>query len=146
VIVCFSKLASDAERLSVDETLTEVLKQLVSPDFPAFSETRRFTPPVTKARARIEEDPASPTTLLELAALSGVSRYQIVRAFARELGTTPHAYLVQRRVRLARQLLLKGEAMADVAQRAGFADQSHMTRAFVRQFGITPGKYLAACR
>jgi AraC-like DNA-binding protein len=144
VNLLFSKLAGGAERLSVDETLTEVLKRLVSADFPAFNESRRFTPPVAKARARIEEDPSSQTTLAELAALSGVSRYQIVRAFARELGTTPHAYLVQCRVRLARQFLLSGETLADVAQRAGFSDQSHMTRAFVRQFGITPGRYLAA--
>ena len=144
VNLLFGKLAGAAEPLSVDETLAEVLKRLVSPDFPAFNESRRFTPPVAKARARIEEDPSSQTTLSELAALSGVSRYQIVRAFSRQLGTTPHAYLVQCRVRLARHLLLSGETMADVAQRAGFADQSHMTRAFVRQFGITPGRYLAA--
>ena len=144
VNLLFGKLAGGAERVSVDETLTAILKRLVSADFPAFNESRRFTPPVAKARERIEEDPSSQTTLSELAALSGVSRYQIVRAFARELGTTPHAYLVQCRVRLARQLLLNGEAMADVAQRAGFADQSHMTRAFVRQLGISPGRYLAA--
>ena len=146
VNLLFSKLAGGAERLSVDETLTEVLTRLVSADLPAFNESRRFTPPVAKVRARIEEDPSSQTTLAELAALSGVSRYQILRAFARELGTTPHAYLVQCRVRLARQFLLNGETLADVAQRAGFSDQSHMTRAFVRQFGITPGRYLAAHR
>jgi AraC-like DNA-binding protein len=28
--------------------------------------------------------------------------------------------------------------------RAGFFDQSHMTRAFVRQIGVTPGCYRAA--
>jgi AraC-like DNA-binding protein len=144
VNLLFTKLAGGAERLSVDETLTEVLKRLVCADFPAFNESRRFTPPVAKARARIEEDPSSQITLSELAALSGVSRYQIVRAFARELGTTPHAYVVECRVRLARRFLLNGEPMADVALRAGFADQSHMTRAFVRQFGITPGRYVAA--
>jgi len=119
VNLLFGRLAGGAERLSVDEILTEVLKRLVSANFPAFNESRRFTPPVAKARARIEEDPSSQTTLSELAALSGVSRYQIVRAFSRELGTTPHAYLVQCRVRLARQLLLNGATMADVAQRAG---------------------------
>jgi len=97
-----------------------------------------------RVRARIEEDPSGPLTLSELAALSGVGRYQIVRAFARELGTTPYAYVIQCRVRLARRLLVKGETLAAAAQLAGFADQSHMTRAFVRQLGISPGRYLAA--
>jgi len=99
------------------------------------------SPPVTKAVRRLIAAPEVSTSLAELAALSGVSRFQLLRGFAREIGTTPHAYLVQRRVRLARQLLAAGRSPADAAILAGFADQSHMTRAFVRQFGITPGRY-----
>jgi AraC-like DNA-binding protein len=82
--------------------------------------------------------------LAELAELSGVSRFQLLRGFACEVGATPHAYLVQRRVGLARQLLAAGQSIVDAAINAGFADQSHMTRAFVRQFGVTPGRYVAA--
>jgi AraC-like DNA-binding protein len=62
------------------------------------------------------------------------------------VGTTPHAYLVQRRVLLARQLLVAGQSLVEAAVNAGFADQSHMTRAFVRQFGVAPGRYVAALR
>jgi AraC-like DNA-binding protein len=100
--------------------------------------------PVRKAIQRIDAAPELPTTLAELAALSGVSRFQLLRGFAHEVGTTPHAYLVQRRVRLARQLLAAGRSPATAAMLAGFADQSHMTRAFVRHVGITPGRYKAA--
>jgi AraC-like DNA-binding protein len=99
---------------------------------------------VLKAIRRLDAAPEVPTSLTELAALSGVSRFQLLRGFAREVGTTPHAYLVQRRVRLVRRLLTAGRSPADAAVLAGFADQSHMTRAFVRQFGITPGRYRAA--
>jgi AraC-like DNA-binding protein len=102
------------------------------------------SPSVASALARLDADPASRVTLAELAELSGVSRFQLLRAFAREIGVTPHAYLVQRRVRLTRQLLASGQPIVEAAITAGFADQSHMTRAFVRQFGITPGRYLAA--
>jgi AraC-like DNA-binding protein len=144
VNLLFNRLTSGTDWLGVEEILVGVVKRLVSSDFQPLHAPRRWAPSVVKARARIDEDPSSPITLSELAALSGVSRYQIVRAFARELGTTPHAYVVQCRVRLARQCLLRGETLAAAAQRAGFADQSHMTRAFVRQFGITPGRYLAA--
>jgi AraC-like DNA-binding protein len=102
------------------------------------------SPPVAKAIRRLDSAPEVPTSLAELAALSGVSRFQLLRGFAREVGTTPHAYLVQRRVRLVRQLLAAGRSPADAAVGAGFADQSHMTRAFVRQLGVTPGRYKAA--
>jgi AraC-like DNA-binding protein len=99
---------------------------------------------VAKALQRVDSAPDTPVSLAELAALSGVSRFQLLRGFAREVGITPHAYLVQRRVRLARQLLADGQTLAKAAVQAGFADQSHMTRAFVRQLGITPGRYRAA--
>ena len=102
------------------------------------------SPSIGKALARVESDPASHVSLAELAKLSGISRFQLVRGFARQVGTTPHAYVLQRRVRLARRLLARGQPIAAAALDAGFADQSHLTRAFVRQFGVTPGQYLAA--
>ena len=102
------------------------------------------SPCVAKALQRVDSAPDTPVSLAELAALSGVSRFQLLRGFAREVGITPHAYLVQRRVRLARQLLADGQTLAKAAVQAGFADQSHMTRAIVRQLGITPGRYRAA--
>ncbi len=37
-------------------------------------------------------------TLAELAREAGVSRYQLLRGFARSYGLTPHAYMVQRRL------------------------------------------------
>nr|WP_283094320.1 helix-turn-helix transcriptional regulator [Pantoea sp. JGM49] len=80
----------------------------------------------------------------ELATLCGLSRFQLLRSFAREVGMTPHAYLMQLRVRNARQWLAKGNSVADAAVMSGFADQSHLTRAFSRQMGITPARYQKA--
>jgi AraC-like DNA-binding protein len=105
---------------------------------------REPSPSVKKALARLDGDPASAIRLTELAGLAAISRYQLLRAFVREVGATPHAYLVQRRVYLARRLLAAGRPMVEAAMDAGFADQSHLTRAFVRQFGVTPGRYVAA--
>jgi AraC-like DNA-binding protein len=102
------------------------------------------TPWVARARERLDDDPATPVSLTELADFAGVSRFQLVRAFRRQVGITPHAYLVQRRVSLARQLLVAGQPLVHAAINAGFADQSHMTRAFVRQFGVTPGRYVTS--
>lgn len=99
---------------------------------------------VAKAVRRLDAALDEPASLAELAALSGVSRFKLLRSFAREVGITPHAYLVQKRVRLARQLLANGQAPADAALQAGFADQSHMTRTFMRQLGFTPSRYRAA--
>lgn len=101
---------------------------------------------IGQARARIDDDPAAPLTLAELAGLGGVSQFHLLRGFARATGLTPHAYLVQRRLHLARRMITAGNALANVAQAAGFADQSHMTRLFTRSYGISPGRYAAAVR
>ncbi|KAA9001926.1 AraC family transcriptional regulator [Affinibrenneria salicis] len=106
----------------------------------------RKSPSVARAIQRLEQAPENPISLSELAGLCDMSRFQLLRGFARETGATPHAYLVQLRVRLARRLLAAGQRPADAALLAGFADQSHLTRAFVRQFGVTPARYQAIIR
>lgn len=143
VNLLFDRVTHNTDELGVEEIVNHLVGRLVSQSRPE-CDRRTCSAPVSKARARIDEDPSTQVSLAELAALSGVSRYQIVRAFARELGVTPYAYVIQRRVRLARQLLVNGATLVDAALRAGFADQSHLTRAFVRQFGIPPGRYLTA--
>jgi AraC-like DNA-binding protein len=98
---------------------------------------------IRRSRDRIDADPAAPLTLTSLAAEAGASRYQLLRAFAREIGLTPHAYIVQQRLALARRLIRSGSALVDAASAAGFSDQSHLTRLFARQFGVTPARYRA---
>jgi AraC-like DNA-binding protein len=65
----------------------------------------------------------------------------LVRAFTRSFGLPPHAYLLGRRIALARDLLLAGQRPADVAAAAGFHDQAHLTRHFTRHVGVSPGRY-----
>jgi AraC-like DNA-binding protein len=99
------------------------------------------TASIRRARDRIDADPSAQLTLGDLAKEVGLSRYQLLRGFAREFGLTPHAYIVQGRIAWARRLIRGGQALAEVAAITGFFDQSHLTRCFVRQFGITPSRY-----
>jgi AraC-like DNA-binding protein len=59
-------------------------------------------------------------------------------------GAPPHAYQTQLRVTRAKQLLLAGQLLKEVAQEVGFFDQSHLLRHFRRHTGISPGQYRAA--
>ena len=99
---------------------------------------------ISVARTRIDDDPAAPVTLADLARESGLSRFQVLRGFVRATGLTPHAYLVQRRIDLARRLIARGVPLAEAAAVGGFADQSHMTRIFVRKYGVSPRAYADA--
>lgn len=101
-------------------------------------------PVVRRARERLAEALAEPLTIADLADETGVSRYALIRRFARTTGLTPHAWRMQRRVEAARRLLAAGTPPAEAAAALGFADQAHLTRLFRRQFGMTPGRYAAA--
>jgi len=99
---------------------------------------------IRHALGLIDDAPAAALSLADLAQACGLSRFQVLRGFSRATGMTPHAYQVQRRLLLARRLLRQGMALADAAPRAGFADQSHMTRLFTRAYGVSPGRYALA--
>jgi len=139
-----SLIGGHADALASEEEMLRAIVCLFQRHGVARRTPVRPAPPVARAVEALDAEPARSTTLAELAALSGVSRYQLLRGFARAMGTTPHAYLVQKRVLLAQRYLAAGQALAQAAALAGFADQSHMTRAFVRQTGVTPGAYRAA--
>jgi AraC-like DNA-binding protein len=83
-------------------------------------------------------------TASDLAAATGRSRFAIHRAFMSVYGISPSDYQRQLRLRAARRLIARGRPISEAAARAGFADQSHLTRWFSRCYGITPGGYQRA--
>ena len=99
---------------------------------------------VSRAREMLADSLARPPSLSELAASSGLSKYQLLRRFKEVHGVTPFAWLLQQRTEVARGLIRQGAALTEAAMAAGFADQSHMTRTFVRHFGYTPGAWQRA--
>lgn len=131
--------SNDLAALRSDELLLLLMERLKS--------ARRRPPApdtIGPALSFIDDAPARPISLADLARESGLSRFQLVRAFARATGLTPHAYLMQRRIDLARRLIADRTPLAEAAAASGFADQAHMTRLFVRNYGVSPGAYAAA--
>lgn len=97
--------------------------------------------PLAKARAYLDQHFERDVGLDELAAVAGLNRSHLVRSFRKAMGTTPHAYLTDRRYRAARRLLAAGEGPAEVAAACGFYDQSHLNRVFKARMGVTPGAF-----
>ena len=89
----------------------------------------------------LEDRLVDPPALAELAQMTGLGQFALLRAFRAETGLPPHAYLNQLRVRRARTLLDQGVTPAEVALSTGFADQAHLTRHFKRVVGVPPGAY-----
>ena len=85
-------------------------------------------------------------SLADLARISKLSSFHLVRVFKAEIGLPPHAFLEQVRVNRARRLMQKGLSLADVAVATGFTDQSHFSRHFKKMTGVTPGQYQKSAR
>ncbi|MDZ5602520.1 AraC family transcriptional regulator [Pseudomonas sp. RP23018S] len=100
---------------------------------------------VARARELLDSQLADPPSLEALAAAVNLSPFHFARVFRHSTGLPPHAWLKQRRLARARDLLRQGLAALDVACMLGFADQSHLTRQFKQAYGITPGVYRQAC-
>ena len=94
-----------------------------------------------RAAELMQDDSTSPLSLAELSAVAGLTPSHFVRAFSHHYGMTPHAYLLDRRIRHARTLLKQGQPLAEVALASGFADQAHFQRQFKRRVAATPGQY-----
>lgn len=83
-------------------------------------------------------------SLEQMAAVGGLTPFQLIGAFKRATGLTPHAYLTQLRLRAAIRHLGAGQPLIDAAVASGFYDQSALTRHFKRTFGMTPLQYVRA--
>lgn len=126
--------------------LTDALCRHSGPSLP----TGRSLPlrQVEQARALLEAAVETGTSAAALEAVTGIDRFTLSRAFRAIHGTSPHRYLLMRRLTLSRRLIESGLPLAQVAAEAGFSDQSHLTRHFKKAFGMTPGRWgsLSAAR
>ena len=99
---------------------------------------------VRTARHYLDAHLGDHVSLGDVAGAAGLPPFQLLRAFERSQGMTPHAYQRQARVRLAMRLIRERHALREVGAQVGFADQAHLTRWFRRLMGITPGQYRRA--
>lgn len=102
--------------------------------------------PVREALEHLLANYRNQVSLNDLAALTRRTPFQLIRAFRKELGVTPHAMLIRIRILCAKALLEQGEPIAGVAVDLGFVDQTHFGRHFKRIHNETPGRFQSAIR
>ncbi|MER9050760.1 AraC family transcriptional regulator [Mesorhizobium sp. M0923] len=98
------------------------------------------------ARDYLEENVARIVRSDELEAITGLDRYALSRHFRATFSTSPHRFLLMRRLQRARRMIECDEPLAQIAIAAGFSDQSHFNRHFKKAFGVTPGRWSALTR
>jgi AraC family transcriptional regulator len=100
-----------------------------------------------QACERLESDLGGKIRLQQIAAEFGLSVSHFSRAFRISTGLPPHQWLLQQRVKVAKQLMtVRDLPLSEIAISAGFANQSHFTRVFSAVVGVSPAAWRREAR
>ncbi len=100
------------------------------------------SPVVAQARRLLDDTYERPWRLAELAAACAVSRARLAELFTAEVGQPPYAYLLERRVERAAELLrTTTRSVAEVAAEVGFSSHASLGRTFARVYGTSPSEW-----
>ncbi|MFQ6326367.1 helix-turn-helix transcriptional regulator [Nocardia sp. CWNU-33] len=101
-------------------------------------------PHLRRARDLADRHYAEPLNLDELAAAAGVSKFHFLRAFAAVYGKTPAAYLAERRIERAQDLLRATNlTVTEVCMLVGYSSLGSFSSKFRQLVGSTPSQYQA---
>lgn len=125
------------------EQIVMLLAGLMNTEIPVPSNLSRVSDSsrIKRLKAHLLNDLSAPPNLDELARQESISAAHLVRSFHQAVGMPPLAWLMQRLMNKARELLRQGMSISQVALSVGFADQAHFTKAFNRFNAMTPGRF-----
>lgn len=102
----------------------------------------RLPAPLRRVLHRMEYDYAEPLPLVELSELAGWSEPHLHAVFRQHLRLSPHQYLIERRLRAAKERLSSSNApIKQIAVECGFSSAAAFCAAFRRHAGRTPATY-----
>jgi AraC family transcriptional regulator len=102
---------------------------------------------LVRAVEYIQDQLDTDLTVSGIAQAVGMSPDNFTRLFKESTGQSPYQYVVEARVRKAKELLTTGKfTISEAAHHVGFVDQSHLTRHFKRVFGLPPKRMLSRRR
>ncbi len=88
----------------------------------------------------IEAHIGADLSVATLASQLGMSPYTFAKLFKAKVESSPHSFVLSRRIQRAELLLGGALSLSEIALSVGFASQSHFTEAFRRRTGRTPSK------
>jgi AraC-like DNA-binding protein len=141
-----SAFESTHEPLALDSLLVQLAEGLLEAD-PSCRHTTRprslDVAAVQRARAYLDAQNTRIVRSAELETVTGLTRFDLARQFRAICGTSPYRYALLRRLDAARERLIQGRPLVEVALDTGFADQAHFSRIFTATIGIPPSRYRA---
>lgn len=145
-----SKLTSIYDTFDTGDTVREPLLSKYLTDIltaillyaPSDEKTNAHISIAEKITAYISEHFTENLSVSQLASLAGLSDYHFIRIFKKQTGFTPHEYVLNTRMNMARYLLKNSElSVKDICFSTGFSCESVFCSAFKRMERMTPAQY-----
>ncbi|MEK6796540.1 MAG: AraC family transcriptional regulator [Spirochaetota bacterium] len=103
---------------------------------------RRYSHEIGTVIRYLEAHIGDELSLEKIAALASLSSSQMTRRFRAETGTTPHHYIICRKIDRAKILLSTTNAgLSEIARTLAFTDQYHFSNTFKKHAGMPPERY-----
>jgi AraC-like DNA-binding protein len=96
------------------------------------------------ARQYMDEEYLTIDDISQVARFCAMSEFHFFRSFKQAFGVSPYQYLLNRRLELAKELVLSGSlSVTAVAAQCNFPDLFTFSKAFRRQFNVAPSRLIA---
>jgi len=140
-----------SESLRVEALVQKFLESMLErhaarPQTPVMPTGEGNAPALARLKDYIRSHYADDILVADLAAVAGLSRAHLTRAFSARYHMPPHVYLNAVRIMQAQARIRRGMPLSMVALECGFADQSHLTRRFKGSVGVTPSAWRTMVR
>ena len=130
-----------AHHLEMRNAALELLLALIEAPYAPHSANGRPSRKIKAIADRISSHPETNYPVATLAEEAALSPFAFTEAFKRLTGLTPHAYLIDQRVRRAADdLAQKRVSISFVAEKWHFSSPQHMAAVFRRVLGRTPSQ------
>ncbi|WP_051196700.1 AraC family transcriptional regulator [Butyrivibrio sp. XBB1001] len=124
-------------RIDVLKAIIGFNKACISEDF-GFKPEARYNRKVIEIITYITENLSSDLSIDYLADHFYMSKYHMMRIFKNETDYSIHQYITEKRILMARNLIISGMPATAACLECGFKDYSSFSRAFKNQLGCLP--------
>lgn len=105
----------------------------------ALPQNSSISPAIQQAQQYIDSNFQKSLNVEEIANHASLSQYHFSRLFKQETSFSPHQYLMNARLKHARELLTQSNTSIDaIASICGFSSTSHFIYKFKKEFSVTP--------
>jgi len=136
----FNSIYNHFDDITIETNLIESLSYLIKNYTSSIKKIENFDTidTIKHSIEYIKDTLETNISLDDLAKISSLSKYHYLRVFKKQVGLTPHQYILANRINKAKNLVLKGISLSDATYSSGFSDQSHFIRVFKSMYGYSP--------